>query len=137
MSLLLCEVVDAQAKVDSNVATLEKDGVVTGAVVVGTGVELKIQNGRIVAELKSLQPTSQFLIGIWSGPKAEANKLVQFSKSKIKRPGIEILNFNGEIEVTAGLSPSVSISNEYCVLLFGFCWNFPSVTKAGITSDLE
>jgi glucose/arabinose dehydrogenase len=96
MSLLVCEVAGAQGKVDGNVATLEKDGVVTGAAVMGTGVELKIQNGRIVAEVKSLQPTSQFIIGTWSGPKAEVKKLIQFPTAKRKMRALSDLTKGGK-----------------------------------------
>ena len=96
MSLMVCEVADAKEFVEGNVATLEKDGVITGAAVIGTGVKLKIQNGRIIAEVKSLLPTAQFHIGIWNGPKEEVGKLLQFSKKKIKARALTDLTKGGK-----------------------------------------
>jgi len=96
LSLVLCEVAGAEGKTEGNMVTLEKDGVVTGAAAIGAGVKLKTQNGRIIAEVKSLQPTSQFLIGTWSGPKGEINKLTQFSTAKRKLRAIGDLTKGGK-----------------------------------------
>ena len=48
MSLLACEVPGALGSVEGNVALLEKDGHITGAAVLGSGVELK---GKTAASL--------------------------------------------------------------------------------------
>ena len=86
MSLLLCELNGANANISGNVATLEKDDKITGVAVIGAGVELQIKNGRVIAEIKSLLPTSQFHVGIWNGPMDQINKLRAFSQMKIETP---------------------------------------------------
>ena len=84
LSLLIAEVPGATGKVEGNIATLELDDQITGATVTNAGVTLKAEGGRIMAEINSLLPTSQFFIGIWNGPKDQTSKLQQFSKVKIK-----------------------------------------------------
>ena len=84
LSLLIVEVPGATGKVEGNIATLELDGQITGATATNTGVTLKAEGGRIMAEIKSLLPTSQFFIGIWNGPKDQTGQLQLFSKIKIK-----------------------------------------------------
>ncbi len=96
MSLMLCKVSDAIGSVKGNVATLEKEGMVTAVAVIGTGVELKIENGRIIAEVKSLLPTNHFHIGIWNGPKAGLNKLENFSKQPIDAVQLSKLTNGGK-----------------------------------------
>ncbi len=96
MSLMLCEVNGATGKIDGNMAMLEKDGFVTGAAIIGTGAELKIQGDRIIAEIKSLLPTSHFHIGIWNGPKAGVNKLIQFSENNINATSLSELAKGGK-----------------------------------------
>ena len=68
MSLLACEVPGATGSMEGNVALLEKDGHITGAAVLGSGVELKAENGRIIATIIMPLPKNQFHLGIWSGP---------------------------------------------------------------------
>ncbi len=84
LSLLIAEVPGAAGKVEGNVATLELDGQITGATVINSGITLKAEGGRITAEIKSLLPTSQFIVGVWNGPKEDIGKLQQFSKIQIK-----------------------------------------------------
>jgi len=84
MSLLLCEVSGARGNVSGNIATLEKGDMVTQIAVLGAGVELKIKNGRVIAGIQSLQPTSNFHTAIWSGPKSQAGKLKEFSEKTLK-----------------------------------------------------
>ncbi len=84
LNLLLAEAPGAAGKVDGNIATLESDGQVTGATVLNAGVTLKAENGRITAEIKSLLPTSQFIVGMWNGPAEQLGELKDFSKIKIK-----------------------------------------------------
>ena len=84
LKLLLAEVPGAAGKVEGKIATLESDGQVTGATALNAGVTLKAENGRITAEVKSLLPTSQFIVGMWNGPAGQLGELKDFSKIKIK-----------------------------------------------------
>ncbi len=84
LSLLIAEVPGAIGNVNGNIAVLELDGKITGAAVINPGVKLKAEGGRITAEIKSLLPNSQFIIGIWNGPKEQVDKLERFSTTKLK-----------------------------------------------------
>jgi len=84
MSLLLCEVNGAEGNVRGNLVTLEKENTVTEVAVLGAGVELRLKDGSVIAEIKSLLPTSRFHAAIWKGPKNEVGKLKDFSKTPIK-----------------------------------------------------
>ena len=95
MSLLACEVPGATGSVKGNVALLEKDGHITGVAVLGSGVELKAENGRIITTILSPLPANHFHLGIWSGPKADVGKLHQFAKMKIKARALRELTKGG------------------------------------------
>ena len=84
MSLLLCEVNGAKGHITGNIVTLEKGDMVTEAAVLGAGVELQIKNGRVIAKIQSLLPTSNFHTAIWSGLKNQAGKLKEFPQTPIK-----------------------------------------------------
>lgn len=84
MSLLVCEVNGANGIVQGNLATLNKDDAITAVAFIGTGVELRIEDGRIIADIKSLLPSSQFVIAYWSGPKKRLKYFQNFSEKKIK-----------------------------------------------------
>ena len=84
MSLLVCEVEGAMGAVMGNLAMLEKNGIVTAVAMIGTGVELRIEKGRIIAGIKSLLPTNQFVIAQWSGRKEELGGFQDFTKAKLK-----------------------------------------------------
>ena len=84
MSLLVCEAAGATGMVEDKIATLEQDGIVTAAAVIGGGVDLKIHEHRIVADLKSLQPTSQFIIALWKGPRAKLDEFKKFAYGELK-----------------------------------------------------
>ena len=98
MSLLACEVPGATGSVKGNVALLEKDGHITGVAVLGSGVELKAENGRIIATILSPLPANHFHLGIWSGPKADVVKLHQFAKMKIKARALRALTKGGPVK---------------------------------------
>jgi hypothetical protein len=95
MRLLVCEVVGGKGAVEGNIATLESNGTVTAAAVLGSGVELEIEQGRIVAELKSLQPTSQFMIALWRGPRAQLGAFKKFAAAEMKLQPLSALTKGG------------------------------------------
>ena len=85
MSLLVCEVEGAVGVVNGNLATLEKDGIVTAAAVIGAGVGLRIERGRIITDIKSLLPSNEFLIAQWNGPKEKLGAFEKFAKAKMDK----------------------------------------------------
>ena len=95
MRLLVCEMAGAKGGILGNIATLEKDGVVTGAAVLGSNVKLKILDGKIIADIQSPLSVNHFEIGIWKGPKEELGKLRGFSKTAQKTHPLSRLTQGG------------------------------------------
>jgi len=91
MTLLVAEMAGANGMVEDNLALLEQDDTVTAAAVIGGGVELKIEKGRILADIKSLQQTSQFSVAVWRGSRAKLKAIQQFSKSEFKQAALSTL----------------------------------------------
>jgi len=107
MSLLICEVEGAMGAITNNVAMLEKNGIVTAAAIIGTGVELRIEKGRIIAGIKSLLPTNQFVVAQWSGRKEELREFPDFAKAKLKLKPLSAFIKGGpakwpELAITSG-----------------------------------
>ena len=78
MRLLICEVPGAITVVENGTTTLEKDGQITKVRVLGAGAELDAVSGRVTVQVKSLLPSSQFLVAIWNGSEGEKDTLDGF-----------------------------------------------------------
>ena len=113
LSLLICEANGTVGTVHDNLATLEKDNIVTAAAVIGNGVKLKIERGRIIAEIISLLPSNQFTIAQWNGPKEKLDTFKKFSKAKFPTQSLSSFTKGGPTK-----------------------WNKPLITsgKLGLTS---
>jgi len=84
MRLLVCELAGGKGAMEGNIATMDSNGTVIAAAILGGGAELEIEQGRIVAELKSLQPTSEFTVALWRGPREQLGVFKTFASAEIK-----------------------------------------------------
>jgi hypothetical protein len=91
MSLFICEVNGAISAVEDDLVTLKKNGIVTATAVIGTGVKLRVDRGRVIADIKSLLPTSQFIIAQWSGPEKNLGSFNGFKKIKFSTQPLDAL----------------------------------------------